>query len=355
MKKPDRLVGNWLLLLCVMVFGMVAGGGHARTIGAGYILQVWRPFTGFIPPLGQADWNYLFGLYQQTAQYQAMHQAMDMAQFKALFWPMFLDRVWGRIMAVVFAVPLLLFWWRERVSSRLAVWLLVMFGAGGAQAVFGWLMVKTGMEPGVLSPPPQWLAPHFLSGMVIFAALFWTALSVKKPVPDVIEGGAYLKPWLNGCIGLILVTMGMGALVAATNAVTVFNTFPTMDGHWVPVGYAAMHPLWLNFIANQAAVQFDHRVLATATALVVMATVVMGLRQDLPAGPRDAFLVLGGLIGVQYLLGMITIILGSAGLGYVHELNAVLLLAAAVAARHGLRGTRPRPVLRSDVAAGAEI
>ncbi len=352
--KPDRLVGNWLLLLCFMLFGMVAGGGHARTIGAGYILQVWRPFTGFIPPMGRADWNHLFGLYQQTAQYQAMHPAMTMAQFKALFWPMFLDRVWGRIMAVVFAVPLVWFWWRGRVSNKLAVWLLVLFGAGGAQAVFGWLMVRTGMEPGVLTPPPAWLAPHFLSGMVIFAALLWTALSVKKPVPDAITGGSYLKSWLNACIILILATMGMGALVAATNAVQVFNTFPMMDGRWVPAGYAAMQPLWLNFVANQATVQFDHRVLATATALVVMATVVMGLRQDLPAGPRDAFLALGGLVGVQYLLGMITIIMGSADLGYIHELNAVLLLAAAVAARHGLRGSRPLAVLRSDVAAGVK-
>lgn len=348
--KADRLVGNWLLVLCFMVFGMVAGGGHARTIGAGYIIQVWRPFTGFIPPLNQADWAHLFGLYQQTSQYQAMHPPMTLVQFKDLFWPMFLDRVWGRIMAVVFMVPLVLFWWKKRVSGKLAVWLLAVFAAGGAQAVFGWLMVTTGMEPGVLNPPPQWLAPHFVSGMVIFAALLWTALSVKTPVPEVIAGGAYLKPWLNACIGLILVTMGMGALVAATNAISVFNTFPTMDGHWVPQGYAAMQPVWLNFIANKATVQFDHRVLASLTAIIVMITTVMGLRQDLPAGPRDAFLVLGGLVGVQYLLGMVTIILGSVDLGYVHELNAVLLLAAAVVARHGLRGSRAMPMLCSDVA-----
>jgi cytochrome c oxidase assembly protein subunit 15 len=236
----------------------------------------------------------------------------------------------------------------------LAVWLLAVFAAGGAQAVFGWLMVTTGMEPKVLTPPPQWLAPHFVSGMVIFAALLWTALSVKKPVPEVIAGGANLKPWLNACIGLILVTMGMGALVAATNAITVFNTFPTMDGHWVPQGYGAMQPVWLNFIANKATVQFDHRVLASLTAIVVMITTAMGLRQDLPPGPRDAFLALGGLVGVQYLLGMVTIILGSVDLGYVHELNAVLLLAAAVVARHGLRGSRTVPMLRIDIAAGAK-
>ncbi len=351
MKTGDRLVGNWLLLLCVMVFGMVVGGGHARTIGAGYIIQVWQPVTGFIPPHSAAEWAHLFGLYQRTAQYQAMHPAMTEDQFKALFWPMFLDRVWGRVMAVMFVVPLALFVFKKRISLRLAAWLLALFGAGGAQAVFGWLMVRTGLEPGVISPPPEWVAPHFVSAMLIFGALLWTALTARRPQPEPIEGAAYLKPWLNASIALVLVTMGLGALVAATNAVTVFHTFPTMDGRWVPDGFWALRPGWVNFLANQATVQFDHRLLASVTALTVLATAVMGLRATLPAGPRDAFLVLAGLVALQYLLGMMTVVTGSGGLGFVHELNAVLLLAAAVVARHSLRGAMARPMYNHQIAA----
>lgn len=351
MKKGDRLLSNWLLLLCFMVFGLVAGGGHARTIGAGYILQVWRPVTGFIPPGGPAEWKKLFGLYQQTAQYRALHQAMTLAQFKALFWPMFWDRVWGRLMAVVLLVPLAWFWWRRRISNRLAAWLLVLFAAGGAQAAFGWAMVRTGMWPGVTAPPPQFLAPHFLSAMLIFAALLWTALTIRNPTPVRIEGAAHLRPWLNSSIVLIFVTMGLGALVAATNAVTVFNTFPTMDGQWIPPGFLLLHPAWLNFLANQATVQFDHRIFATVTALLVLTTAVLGLRAPLPPGPRDSFLLIVALIALQYLLGMITIIFGSADLGYIHELNAVLLLAAAVTARHGLRAAVPGAMLQPSLAA----
>jgi cytochrome c oxidase assembly protein subunit 15 len=351
----DRLVGAWLLLLCAMIFGMVVGGGHARTIGAGYILQVWRPVTGFLPPRGPADWAQLFGLYQRTAQFKALHPAMTLPQFQALFWPIFLDRVWGRIMALVFVVPLAVFWWRGRVSNRLAVWLLALFGAGGAQAGFGWLLVRTGMEPGVVNVPPAWLAPHFLSAMVIFAALLWTALSVRKPVPEQVPGAVHLRVLLNMSIGLILVTMGAGALVAATNAVTVFNSFPLMDGRWIPQRFWALQPAWTNFLDNQATVQFDHRLLASVTALTVLATAVLGLRTNLPAGLRDAFLVLAGLVALQYLLGMVTIVLGSAGLGFVHELNAVLLLAAAVTARHGLRGAVPGARMKTfTTAAGAE-
>jgi cytochrome c oxidase assembly protein subunit 15 len=350
-QSGDRLVGLWLFILCGMVFGMVVGGGHARTIGAGFVIQVWQPVTGFIPPRTTADWTRLFGLYQQTAQYQALHPPMQLAQFKALFWPMFFDRVWGRLMALVFVIPLTIFWLNGRVSTRLAIWLLAIFAAGGAQAAFGWYMVQTGMRPGVLTPPPAWLAPHFLSAMLVFAALLWTALTVRRPTPTPIPNAAFLKPWLNACIGLILITMGLGALVAATNAITVFNTFPTMNGRWIPTGFASLHPLALNFIANQATVQFDHRLLATLTALVTIVTAVLGLRTTLPPGPRDAFLILAGLLALQYLLGMVTIISGSADLGFVHELNAVLLLAAAIIARHCLRGATAAPMYSSEIAA----
>jgi cytochrome c oxidase assembly protein subunit 15 len=349
--KPqgDKLVSNWLLLLCFMVFGIVAGGGHARTIGAGYILQVWRPVTGFVPPTSQAEWSSLFALYQQTAQYHA--HAITLAQFKSLFWPMFLDRVWGRLMALVLLIPLAWFWWRRRITTRLALWLLALFAAGGAQAAFGWAMVRTGLWPGVTTPPPQFLAPHFLAAMLIFASLLWTALTIRTPSPARIQGAAHLRLWLNASIALIFLTMGLGALVAATNAVTVFNTFPTMDGHWIPPGFLVLHPAWLNFLANQATVQFDHRILATVTALTVLTTAVLGLRKQLPPGPRDSFLLIVALVASQYLLGMITVISGSANLGYVHELNAVLLLGVAVTARHGLRGAVPGAMLNPSLAA----
>ena len=350
--KPagDRAVGNWLLLLAFMVFGMVAGGGHVRTIGAGFAIQTWQPVTGFIPPLNQAAWAHMFALYQQTAQDQA--QPVTLAQFKTLFWPMFWDRNWGRLMALVFLVPCAVFVWQRRLPTRLLLLVLAIFAAGGAQAVFGWYMVRTGLEPGMVMPAPLWAAPHFLSAMLIFIALLWTGLTVKRPVPPVVEGLAWLRPWALASVVLVLLTMGFGALVATTNAITMFHSFPLMDGHLVPPDLFALHPVWANFVANKATVQFFHRLLATVTFLTVLVTAVLGLRRtERHPGLRDNFLLLAGLVALQYVLGMATAVLGAAGLGYVHELNAVLLLAAAVCALHGLRGATPRRMLEPELAA----
>jgi cytochrome c oxidase assembly protein subunit 15 len=326
--KADRAVSNWLFVLAFMVFGMVAGGGHARTIGASFIMQSWQPVTGFLPPLTALDWARQFALFQQTAIFHA--RPISLAQYKALFWPTFLDRDWGRLMALVFLVPLGWFLLKRRVSFAMAGWLLGIFAAGGAQAVFGWYMVETGLHPGVLTPSPEWGAPHFAVGMLIFGALLWTALSIRNPAA---AGNApHLRPWANASIGLIFVTMCFGALVATSNALSVFNTFPLMDGRLIPPGM---------FTQTPATVQFFHRTLASLTTFTVLTTVVLGLREaGLTQGQRDLFLALGGLVALQFLLGMVTIVLGSGSLGYIHELNAVLLLACALAARHSLGSGR---------------
>ncbi len=346
--KPDKTVANWLFLLCFMVFGMVAGGGHARTIGASFSMQSWQPITGFIPPLNPTAWNRAFSLFQQTAQFHA--HPITLARYKTLFWPMLLDRCWGRLMALLFIIPFVFFLATRRISLRLGAWLLAIFAAGGVQAAYGWYMVQTGLQPGVLTPPVTWAAPHFITAMLIFSALLWTALTIRTPLPNPTQG-AFLKPWVNTSIGLILITMGFGALTAATNAITVFNSFPLMDGHFVPPAIFALHPAAENFIANQATVQFFHRLAATITALTVLITAVLGLRAPLSQGLRDNFLILAALVALQYLLGMAALVLDASNLGFIHELNAVLLLAAAICARHGLRGAISMRKLPSPVPA----
>ena len=332
--KPDRVLGNWCLILAAMVFGMTIGGGHVRTIGAGFSIEVWRPVTGFIPPMNAADWSYLFGLFQKTAQYQA--HPITLAQYKSLFWPMYFDRNWGRLMALVFLLPFAWFLASGRLHGRAVLWMLAIFVLGGLQALFGWYMVQQGLQPGVLSPTPIWGGPHFASAMLIFAFLLWIGLSFRTPIPVPLENRAGLRRWTSASILLLFATMGFGALVATTNAVTVYNSFPTMDGHWLPPAMFAPGPFW----QNQALVQFTHRLLATITALTVLATAIAGLRTTLPPALRDNFLLLAGLVALQYLLGMTTIVLGSNNLGYVHELTAVLLFATAITARHKLRGAQ---------------
>ncbi len=351
-KTGDHLVGNWLLVIAAMIFGMVVGGGHVRTIGAGFAVQIWKPVFGFLPPVSDAGWKHLFALYQKTSQFQALHPAMTLTQFKVMAWPNILDRDWGRLMGIVFIVPLAVFRWQRRISDRMTIWLLFIFSAGAAEATIGWYMVRSAMSPGNLSPSPLWLAPHFVLAMMIFCAVLWTALSIRSPVPVPVEGSAHLRPWLTAAIVLIIATMLTGSLVAATGANRVYNTFPLMNGHVMPQNAWALHPVWLNLLANQGTVQFEHRVLATIATVVVLIAAVQGLRIPTSTRVRDLFLLLALSVSLQYILGMTALISGMNSIGYSHELNAVLVLAACIACRHTVRGTNP--IIRYLVTKAAE-
>ena len=83
---------------------------------------------------------------------------------------------------------------------------------------------------------------------------------------------------------LVALTIVAGGFVAGTHAGLDYNTFPLMDGQLVPDGYARLTPFLRNLTENIAAVQFDHRLLATLTALVAAAHRRRRLRR---AGPLD--------------------------------------------------------------------
>jgi cytochrome c oxidase assembly protein subunit 15 len=261
-----------------------------------------------------------------------------MAEFQALVWPMYLDRLWGRLMALTFLIPFGIFLAQRRISRALALRLAAIFLAGAAEAVFGWYIVLTGRQPGILSPPALWVAPHFFFAILIFAALLWTALSELYPTRAQTTGP---KHFLSASAVLLVTTMSLGSLVAATHAITVYNTFPLMDGQLIPAKYLALAPAWQNFVTNQATVQFDHRLLATITAFTVLTTATLGLRADLPQPLKDLFLLMAALVFVQFLLGMVTILTAWKTLGYIHGLTAFALLATTITLRFHLRATLP--------------
>lgn len=342
-RRRQYWVGTWLLMICAMIFGMVIGGGDVRTIGAGFILQRWQPLFGILPPQSHAAWVQLFALYQHTEQFHTLHPRMTLAQFQSLAWPDILDRDWGRLMALVFALPLAFFWRQGWIGAKLGWWLLALFAAGAIEATMGWMMTYQGML-GLLHPSPLYLGPHLVLAMLIFTAMLWTALSLRHPEPVPIEGYAGLRTLLSLSVGLLIATIGLGALVAGSGGLQVDHSFPLMNGHFFPRHGWCLHPVWLNLLANPRTVQFEHRVLASVTALVVVCAAAIGLRAPLGARARDLFLLLAGLVTLQYILGMSTVVSGLRDLGYIHELTAVLLLAACIACRHALRGAVPRPV-----------
>jgi cytochrome c oxidase assembly protein subunit 15 len=340
-----KLVATWLFVSFALIVEMFGIGAYVQNDNAGLSIMAWQPVSGVIPPLSHAAWERMFALYKTIPQYKLLNHHMDLAGFKAIFWPEWIHRLWGRLLGLDFGVPLVWFWWTGRLERRLRPWLVTLFVLGGVQGFIGWWMVRSGFQPGLTEVSVFRLAIHYCFATALAIAVFTTGLVVLKPEaarlpPDLAARYRTARWFAIASIVMICVAIVAGTFLSGTHAYTVDNTFPLMQGRWIPPNYGHLHPFWSNFFLSKVTTQWDHRVIGTIAALVVLVAVVGAIRADLPARARDAFLVMGALLIVQYILGVTTLVSKILDIGIVHQLNAVLLLAAAVWAYFELRGRR---------------
>ena len=344
-----RLVAGWLFAISGMILVMVMLGGLTRLTGSGLSIMEWAPLSGALPPLNHAQWEKLYALYKQIPQYKLVNDGFGLAGFQRIFWLEWFHRLWGRLIGVAVLVPLLWFWATRRLERRLAPRLLGIFLLGGLQGAVGWFMVASGFFPDSTTVAPARLVIHLGLALVLYAAILWTGLGVLHPVPDAPVRARTPRRAVALTSVLVGLTILAGGFVAGTHAGLEYNTFPLMDGRLVPRAYADLTPFWRNLTQNVAAVQFDHRVLATLTAFSTLAAVGIGLRARLPARARWPVLALGVLVAVQYALGVATLLLVvPIPLASAHQANAVLVLTAALVALHALRPGAPASLPSGD-------
>jgi heme a synthase len=342
--RDARAVAGWLLVVCAMVWVMVALGGATRLTGSGLSIMEWAPLSGTLPPLSEAEWRRLYDLYRTIPQYALVNQGFGLDGFKEIFWLEWTHRLWGRLTGLAYALPLAWFWLRRRIPAGLKPRLVLLLALGGLQGVVGWVMVASGFEPDRTAVSPYRLVVHLGLALVLYAALLWTALTLLRPVaPDSATPAARaLRRWVHAAAGLAVLAMLAGGFVAGIRAGLDYNTFPLMEGRLVPEGYWRLEPLWTNLTANIPAVQFNHRLLAALTALAAGGAAVVAWRR-LPPGapPRRAAFGLAGAVALQYALGVATLVqVVPVWLGTLHQAVAVLVLTAALVALHTLRRTR---------------
>ena len=342
--RNRRRVAVWLFGVAAMIWVMILLGGATRLTGSGLSIMEWAPFRGILPPLSQPEWQRLFVLYREIPQFALTNSDIGLEGFKRIFWLEYIHRLWGRLIGFAFLLPLLVFWAQGRIERRLRPRLVLLFVLGGLQGAIGWFMVASGFLPDATSVSPYRLVAHLGMALLLYAALIWTGLGVLAPHVRGIPAATprtlrVLVPLVCAAVPL---TMLAGGFVAGLHAGLDYNTFPLMDGRLIPDGYAKLSPWLRNLTENVAAVQFDHRLLATVTLLLAAAAAALGLAGPAPAGKRIAFLALGAGVGMQYALGVATLLYGvPLALAIAHQAAAVLVLTAALVCLHGLRAVRP--------------
>ena len=330
-RPQPRSLSNLLFAVAAMVFAMVVIGGITRLTESGLSITEWQPIVGAVPPLSQAEWQHAFDLYKQTPQYLevAGPAGMTLSGFKFIFFWEWVHRLLGRVIGLVFFLGVGWFAVKREIPSGFGWRLAALFILGGLQGAVGWFMVMSGLE-GRTEVSPYRLSAHLLFALFLMSALIWTALDLR----DRDARPARLTGWGAAALAILFIQLMLGAWVAGFRAGYVSNSWPLMDGHFVPegidwsrgAGFALTHDLYL--------LHFMHRWWAW---VVVAVLVLFARRVKKVEGARAASIAIHSAFGTQVILGILTVLSGIAiWLAVLHQATGTLLLAATVWGAHEL-------------------
>ncbi|MBI1205413.1 MAG: heme A synthase [Rhodopseudomonas sp.] len=331
----------WLLCVAAMIFLTLVIGGATRLTESGLSITEWKPVTGVLPPLSQADWQGEFDKYKAIPQYQELNRGMSLGQFKVIYFWEWTHRLLARTTGFVFLLPFVFLLWRGWVPQRLKARLWIIFGGGAALGAVGWWMVSSGLAGSKLVSVSQYrLAFHLTLASAIYAAVLWTAQGLVARTTEAVPGR--LRYGALAIAGLVLLQIYLGALVAGLDAGLVYNTWPLIDGHLVPDAAKLLYitPAWRNFFEHRLTVQFDHRMVAYTIWLITVLHAADAWRSRQAAGSA---IVLALLVTAQAALGIFTLLHAAPiALALPHQLLAVVVLTAAIV--HAQKLARPAVV-----------
>ncbi len=322
--SASKAVSLWLFIMLIMVVSMILLGGATRLTNSGLSITEWRPITGALPPLSDAAWVSEFSKYQQIPEFSAEHPDMDLAGFKFIYFMEWSHRQLGRLIGLVYFVPLVLFLWKKKIPNGKRGRFIAILFLIGVQGAIGWWMVASGLAHDRVDVSQYRLTVHLGTAFFILALLLWTWLDNQQNWPVKSTNTRLQKRSIFLFILLFLQILA-GALVAGTHAGLTYNTWPLMDGGLAPSGYLAQNPYWINMFENVANIQFNHRMLGYTVFLMAIWVWYSARNHGMVSLHRIAGMLILAIF-CQIALGVITLLyVVPLNLALAHQAGAIIV------------------------------
>ena len=324
----SKHVSTWLLSTIIMVVLMILIGGVTRLTDSGLSMVEWRPLWGFLPPTSEIEWKRVFELYMNTPEYIFKNNGMSLEEFKEIFFWEYFHRLWGRLIGIVFIIPMLFFIILKKIPKSILSKLFIILFLGGLQGFIGWWMVKSGLvnDPSVSQ---YRLTIHLSNALLILSLLIWVYLEIK-------EGVSQIKPDFSFFMfSILFITIIAGAFVAGMDAGLMYNEYPFMGESLIPENYGEYE--LLDPFENPASAQFHHRHLALFTTLCALFYCYKYYFESEDKKVKKLSLLISIVVCSQFTLGIITLInMVPVYLGAIHQTGAVILFISLICSMHRL-------------------
>jgi heme a synthase len=332
-----RLVRYWLYTVLLVLFALVMVGGATRLTDSGLSITEWKPIHGVIPPLSVAEWQEELEKYRQIPEYQQINKGMTLEAFKVIYWWEWAHRFLARFVGLVFAVPFAVFWLLGKLEAPFKPRLLVLLALGGLQGFIGWWMVSSGLTE--RTDVSQYrLATHLTLASIIFAGTMWVARGLAPHQEVRAQHGTQRGAMVLTL--LVLLQIYIGGLVAGLDAGYSFNTWPLLDGRFIPDQLLLLEPLWRNFFENPKTVQFIHRMFGYTVFIAAFAHLWRTMsREAADSTHARRSVVLAALVSLQAVIGIVTLVMQvPLYWGLAHQSMALVVLGFAVAHWRAAKG-----------------
>ena len=342
-RSYSKAVYYWLLSGVALIALMVLIGGITRLTGSGLSITEWKLVSGTLPPLSEEAWQEEFNAYKQIPQFKELNFDFQLADFKQIYWWEYIHRLIGRLIGLIFVIPLIYFLIKKQIPKNLYPNLVIIFLLGGFQGFLGWYMVSSGLSE-LTSVSHLRLAAHLFTAFITLAAIYLTALKLKYSTALKISASLYnLRTFAWTIFFLLCAQLIYGALTAGLHAGHIYNTWPKMGDEWIAesVGMGINRNGLMSFFYDIATVQFVHRLLAV---LLFVFTIVTWLYIKIKRKKHEfsnkilksiQFLFL--ILIVQFTLGVVTLITNvQMHTAITHQFVAVILFMATVYFIHSL-------------------
>jgi heme a synthase len=330
MSNSNRSIIYWLFAGCLLVYLMVVVGAITRLTHSGLSMTDWSP-TGSLPPLNEDAWTKEFAKYQQSPEFQIMNSHFTISEFKSIFWWEYIHRFIGRFIGVVFFIGFIYFLITKKLDKALIRRCIALMLLGALQGVIGWWMVKSGLSKNPAVSHYR-LAVHLVNAFIVFGVTFWFALELiyknKSTSLSSISLNGFRKIMFV-FFGILMLQIIYGAFVAGLKAGLAYPSWPKMGDQWVAEEVYAYGNFFDNFIdKNKAGIQFIHRYIAYAVVAMIIWLYIKARKLNLKGAIRNGIHVLIALTGLQFVLGILTLLYHvPVTLGVLHQTGAFCMYA----------------------------